>query len=68
MKVRQNPDKEFAKSILTQLKANNGYCPCAMAKIPDTKCRCKEFRDMIERGETGSCHCGLWIAEEETDD
>lgn len=68
MKVRQNPDKEFAKSILTQLKANNGYCPCAMVKTPDTKCRCKEFRDMIERGKTGSCHCGLWIAEEETDD
>lgn len=65
MKVRQNPDKEFAKSILVQLKANNGYCPCAMEKTPDTKCRCKEFRDMIERGETGSCHCGLFIAEEE---
>lgn len=68
MKVRQNPDREFAKSILTQLKENNGYCPCAMVKTPDTKCRCKAFRDMIERGETGSCHCGLWIAEEETDD
>lgn len=68
MKVRQNPDKEFAKSIITQLKANNGYCPCAMEKTPDTKCRCKEFRNMIERGETGSCHCGLYIAEEETDD
>lgn len=65
MKVRQNPDKSLVKEIREQLKANNGYCPCVLQKIPDSKCMCKEFRDMIDRGETGTCHCGLYIAEED---
>ena len=65
MKVTQNPDKEYVKSIREQLKANNGYCPCVLEKTPDSKCMCKEFRDMIDRGETGACHCGLYIAEED---
>lgn len=62
MKITQNPDKEFAKEIKEQLMANNGYCPCRVVKTPETKCMCKEFRDMLERGETGSCHCGLYIS------
>lgn len=62
MKITQNPDKEFAKEIKEQLKANNGYCPCRVVKTPETKCMCKEFRDMLERGEAGSCHCGLYIS------
>lgn len=65
MKVKQNPDKEYVKSIREQLKANNGYCPCVLEKTPDSKCMCKEFRDMIDRGETGTCHCGLYISEED---
>ena len=63
MKVITNPDKEFAQEIKKQLKANNGYCPCALERSPDTKCMCKEFREMLERGESGSCHCGLYITE-----
>ena len=65
MKVITNPDKEFAQEIKKQLKANNGYCPCALERSPDTKCMCKEFREMLERGESGSCHCGLYIAEDD---
>lgn len=65
MKVKQNPDKEFAKSIREQLKVNNGYCPCVLEKTPDSKCMCKEFRDMIDRGDIGMCHCGLYIIEED---
>lgn len=65
MKVKQNPDKEYVKSIREQLKENNGYCPCVLEKTPDSKCMCKEFKDMIERGETGTCHCGLYIAKED---
>lgn len=61
MKVITNPDKEFARDIKKQLKANNGYCPCALEKNKDTKCICKEFRDMIKNGEEGSCHCGLYM-------
>lgn len=57
MKIMTNPDKEYVKDIKKQLKANNGYCPCALEKTKDTKCMCKEFREMEE----GTCHCGLYI-------
>ena len=63
MAVRLNPDTETVKDIRERLKDNNGYCPCNLIKNPDTKCRCKEFRDQIERGEKGFCHCGLWYVE-----
>lgn len=59
--VKQNPDKEFAKELRAAIKKNNGYCPCKTAKTPDTKCMCKEFREMIEQGEEGCCHCGLYM-------
>lgn len=65
MRVTTNPDKEFVKEIKDKLKQNSGYCPCRIYKTPDTKCRCKEFREMIERGETGMCHCGLFIIEDD---
>lgn len=64
MRVTTNPDKEFVKEIKDKLKQNGGYCPCRISKTPETKCRCKEFREMIERGETGMCHCGLFIIED----
>lgn len=63
MTVKLNPDKDFVKSIREQLKSNNGHCPCALERTRDTKCMCKAFREMIERGETGSCHCGLYTIE-----
>lgn len=65
MRIVQNPDLDYVKKIKHKLKENNGYCPCSIVKNRDTKCRCKEFRDQVERGEPGACHCGLWIAEEE---
>ena len=61
MKIYKNPDKEYAKELMKAVKANNGYCPCALEKTPDTKCMCKEFRDM----KSGMCHCGLYIKEED---
>lgn len=57
MRITTNPDAEFVCEIRQQLKANNGYCPCALVKNADTKCMCKEFREMTE----GTCHCGLYI-------
>lgn len=56
-KIILNPDNEYAREIKKKLKNNNGYCPCALVKTPDTKCMCKEFREMDE----GMCHCGLYI-------
>lgn len=68
MKIVENPDKEYVTEIRRKLKENNGYCPCRVLKNEDTKCMCKEFREMIERKEPGMCHCGLYVIEEEDKD
>lgn len=57
MKIKTNPDKAHVAEIRKQLKENDNYCPCVLEKTPDTKCMCKEFREMKE----GMCHCGLFI-------
>lgn len=62
MTIKQNTNKEIVKSIRDKLKENGGYCPCALLKTEETKCICKEFRQQIDRGEAGECHCGLYIA------
>ena len=62
MRIYTNPDKEYANEIKKQLKANSGYCPCALLKNKDTKCMCKEFR---EQDTPGYCHCGLYYKAEE---
>lgn len=64
MKVRLTPNSQYVADMKKKLKDNDGYCPCSLVKNADTKCMCNEFRDMIDRGETGTCHCGLYIAEE----
>ena len=43
-------------TIRKALKENGGYCPCMLEKTEDTKCMCKQFREMEE----GTCHCGLY--------
>lgn len=64
MTIRQTPNMEYAKEVRQKLKENNGYCPCRIDKTPDTKCMCKDFREQIEKGISGECHCGLYIVEE----
>lgn len=64
-KVKTNPDKDIVKEIRDKLKENDGYCPCRISRTEDTKCMCKEFREMIDNGKTGMCHCGLYIIEED---
>lgn len=61
MKIRLNPDQKYVKEIRRQLKENSGYCPCSLLKSEDTKCMCKEFREM----ESGMCHCGLYIKDDD---
>ena len=61
MKIRLNPNQKYVKEIRRQLKENSGYCPCSLLKSEDTKCMCKEFREM----ESGMCHCGLYIKEDD---
>lgn len=64
MKIIMNPDKEYTNEVIAKLKANDGYCPCQLVKSPDTKCMCKEFREMSE----GTCSCGLYIKIEDAND
>ena len=59
IKIRLTDDMELRKEIIEKLKANEGYCPCALVRSLDTVCMCKEFRDMEE----GTCHCGLYVKE-----
>ena len=61
MKVVLNSDRSVVESIRKQLKENDGYCPCRLSKNEDTKCMCKELRDKMERNESGTCHCGLYV-------
>ena len=60
MKITALKDKEKADAIRKSIKENDGYCPCALEKSPDTKCMCKDFRDQIEQRIEGKCHCGLY--------
>lgn len=59
--VKINENITTVKAIL-KLLSEDDHCPCRVVKTPETKCMCKEFRDKLERGETGSCHCGLYIS------
>lgn len=55
--ITVSSDKELVDKIRMALKENGGYCPCSIIRNDDTKCMCKEFREMEE----GTCHCGLYI-------
>lgn len=68
MIIAKNPDPEFRKNFTKRLKANNGYCPCALERSPDTKCKCKAFRDQVEREEVGWCECGFFFAQAEKEE
>jgi len=57
MAIKVNTDSELVANVRQALKDNGGYCPCSLIKSEDTKCMCKEFREMDE----GMCHCGLYI-------
>lgn len=65
IKIVVTEDKEHAASIIEGLKRKGGHCPCMLEKNEDTKCRCKEFREMPA---PCTCLCGLFkkiIIEEE---
>lgn len=60
MKIMLNPNREIVKMIQEGLRQKKGYCPCMIEQNEDTKCMCKEFREM----KSGTCHCGLYIKTE----
>lgn len=55
-------DAEHVAAVTAALKENQGYCPCKLDKTEETKCMCKEFRDILNSGLSGTCHCGLYTA------
>ena len=60
-KIRYNDDAEVVRLVKEGLKAKDGYCPCRLARTPENKCMCKEFRDQIADPEfEGLCHCRLY--------
>lgn len=63
IEIRFNRDAEHVQEVRKALKANDGYCPCAVSKTPDTRCICKDFREQIDQGKPGRCHCGLYVCE-----
>lgn len=57
IRLNLNADVEGIRKAIAD---NDGYCPCAIQKTPDTKCMCKDFMENMGPGE---CHCGLYIKE-----
>ena len=57
MRIQLNPNKKIVEDIRAKIKANDGYCPCALIKTPETKCICQNFHNQ----KSGKCHCGLYI-------
>lgn len=64
MKIRENEDREIVAAIREGLAKTGGYCPCRLARTPENKCMCQEFRDQIKDPEfEGYCHCLLYYKE-----
>jgi len=58
MKFGKNPDEQMYQRVTEKVFQNEGYCPCALLKTPDTLCMCQEFR---EQKHSGLCHCERFI-------
>lgn len=64
MKVILNSDEAVVAKIKEGLEQKDGYCPCRLAKTPENKCICKEFREQIaDPNFEGFCHCMLYYKE-----
>ena len=64
MKVRFNEDQEVVRHIQEGLKQTGGFCPCRLARTPENKCMCQEFRAQIADPDfEGYCHCMLYYKE-----
>ena len=65
MKIHVTKDKEIAEMIRQGLKENDGYCPCVLNSKGqvDYRCPCRDFRENTPIHY--SCHCGLYIKDEQ---
>lgn len=57
LEIKTNEDEKKVEDIKIKIKENDGYCPCLLERTKDTKCPCKEFREI---NEPGYCTCGLY--------
>ena len=55
MAMKLNPDIIKRRKVARAVKENGGYCPCMLAKNQDTKCPCKDKRELEV------CICGLYV-------
>lgn len=56
-------EPELVAEIREQIKNNGGYCPCKILHNQDTKCICKEFKDILnseKESKYDTCACGLY--------
>lgn len=59
--IKLNENREIVENIREGLIRKDGYCPCRMAKLPEYKCMCREFREQIADPDfEGYCHCMLF--------
>ena len=64
MRVRFNQDETVVKMIQEGLERTGGYCPCRVARTPENKCMCEEFKAQIKDPYyEGYCHCRLYYKE-----
>ena len=64
MKIRENENKEIVARVRKGLERTGGYCPCRLARTPEYKCMCEEFRRQIADPDfEGYCHCMLYYKE-----
>ena len=64
LKIIKNPDESKYNEITEAVNKNDNYCPCRLAKTPENKCICKEFREQIADPDfEGFCHCMLYYKE-----
>ena len=64
MKIRLNEDPEIVRTVKEGLAARGGYCPCRRVRKEDTKCMCRDFRELIKDPDfEGYCHCMLYYKE-----
>lgn len=64
MKIHVTEDAELATTIRQSLRENDGYCPCIYQSKgkEEYRCLCVDFRHNVPVG--GTCHCGLYIKDE----
>ena len=64
MQIRLNENREVVDTVREGLRRTGGYCPCRLARPPENRCICEEFkRQIADPTFEGYCHCMLYYKE-----